>query len=138
MDSDKIIQLSIRLMELTSSGKIVWNLMGKNSLDDDARFNSIPLWRAPYTDFTHGDLFVYRSVVEDKIFRLGGIVQRNGKYGIAKLQLWNADETILEYEFPDSFTFVDLFQLVHGFAVTEADWFVDRFLEKSELLETAG
>ena len=140
MDSDKIIQLSIRLMELTSSEGIIWNLMYKSSADDDTGGRVIPSWcfSDPYTIVNQGDQFVYRSVVENKTFRLSGIVHRNGRCGNARLQLWNADETVLEYEFPDSFEFINLFQLVHSFAVTEADKFVDSFLKKSELLETAG
>jgi len=140
MDSDKTIQLSIRLMELTSSEGIIWNLMYKSSADDDTGGRMIPSWyfSDPYPIVNQGDQFVYRSVVENKTFRLSGIVHRNGRCENARLQLWNADETVLEYEFPDSFVFINLFQLVHSSAVTEADEFVDSFLKKSELLATAG
>jgi len=43
MDSDKIIQWSIGLMELTSAEKIVWSLVNEGDADKEAGFGATPL-----------------------------------------------------------------------------------------------
>lgn len=157
MDSDKIIQLSTRLMELTSAGKIHWNLVNPKPLqeepeEDEADSGRSPsileIQRATFVAVSSilqkgagWERFIYSAQAGGKVFRLNGIVfpnrQDKDRYGRVRMQLWNAEETELEYEFPESITFVHLFQLVHDSAAHEADKFVDQFLQNSEMLETS-
>ncbi len=150
MDPDKIIQLTIRLMELTSSEKIQWALtekkivIGDDELDTIRRYSnyrnaSVLSAFNPAVKNESYDILVYsaKADTEDKVFRLEGVVYKNGKYGPVRFQLWNSDNTELEYEFPSNASYVNLFHLVRNFAAGKADEFVDSFLEKTGLLETA-
>lgn len=150
MDSDKIIQLTVRLMEQTSARIITWTLVNRKDWQYDEDDNGVDTYTtgSTFESFLRSaqgmrtvkrrwERFIYSAPVDGKVFRLNGKVYSNGKYGHIRFQLWNEDSTELEYEFPDNASYVDLFNLVHNLAADEADEFVDQFLEKSELLVAA-
>ncbi len=151
MDSDKIVQLAISLMEMTSSEEITWHslidppLLGNepNSGIDSVELPNPLELVSRITSTYNGLMFGHRTIenpwerfiyssspVEDKVFRLNGIVYKNGNFGRVRLQLWNTNETKLLCEFPENSSFDDLFRIVHNFDLDKADEFVDRFLEK--------
>ncbi len=149
MNSDKIIQLTTKLMELTSSEAIAWNVVDRQllnepnsgSIGEDEYFRMFPEKTASGNVVLGWSMrrivwerFVYSSRVGDKVFRLNGIVYTTGKYGKIRLQLWNERETELEYEFPENASYVDLFHIVHSFSAGQVEEFVDQFLANSDLL----
>jgi hypothetical protein len=168
MNPDKVIQLSYELMDMTSSGEISWTLINKKPLLEDepdsgidvvkvpsplalvsrvSRVYSDVMLRSMYEDRTleePWERFLYSSSpIDGKTFRMNGEVYDSGEYRKVRLQLWNADESEMECEFPESSSFINLFQLVHNRAINKASEFVDTLLEKrkrraeSELLAAA-
>jgi hypothetical protein len=84
--------------------------------------------------------YVFSSLVDEKIFRLIGVLDFiEEEIKSAKLQLWNKEKDVQEYEFPDHPSFKELFQLVREIEVKknkvyvalEAENFVDKLLKES-------
>ncbi|MDR2115141.1 MAG: hypothetical protein LBP87_02045 [Planctomycetaceae bacterium] len=116
---------------MTLQKKIRWNLDYKKILlRSDNQTPNLP------PDIEH----VFSTLVDEKIFRLIGVLNLiDAEIKSVKLQLWNNENDIQEYEFPDHPSFKELFQLVREleikknkfYVAQEAENFVDKLLKKS-------
>ncbi|MDR1270083.1 MAG: hypothetical protein LBK82_11220 [Planctomycetaceae bacterium] len=147
MNSEKILRLSSALSEMTSQKQIKWKLDYKR-ISPFSDNNQTPNVQPFTPNRTTGEMvasrpwieYVFSSLVNGKIFRLIGefdFIEEEIKS--VKLQLWNKEKDIQEYEFPEHPSFKELFQLVREIEVRknkfyvapEVENFVDNLLEES-------